>query len=83
MSMEAFGLTGLVICGYIGFLTASFLAGEIEMKTIDLLLAQPVTRVRLVVDRYVALIPTVILLVLAMIASVFIRYEIHEHRSIL
>ncbi len=37
MSMEAFGLTGLVICGYIGFLTASFLAGEIEMKTIDLL----------------------------------------------
>jgi ABC-2 type transport system permease protein len=72
MSMEAFALTGLVICGYIGFLTASFLAGEIEMKTIDLLLAQPVTRVRLVIDRYGALIPMVILLVLALIVSVFI-----------
>jgi ABC-2 type transport system permease protein len=72
MSMEAFGLTGLVISGYIGFLTASFLAGEIEMKTIDLLLAQPVTRVRLVIDRYATLIPVVVLLVLALIAGVFI-----------
>jgi ABC-2 type transport system permease protein len=72
MSMEAFGLTGLVICGYVGFLTASFLAGEIEMKTIDLLLAQPVTRVRLVIDRYGALIPFIVLMVLAMLAGVFI-----------
>jgi ABC-2 type transport system permease protein len=72
MSMEAFGLTGLVIAGYIGFLTASFLAGEIEMKTIDLLLAQPVTRVRLVIDRYLTLIPVVVLLVLALIAGIII-----------
>jgi ABC-2 type transport system permease protein len=72
MSMEAFGLSSLVICGYIGFLTASFLAGEIEMKTIDLLLAQPVTRVRLVIDRYGALIPMIVLLVLALLAGVFI-----------
>ncbi len=72
MSMEAFGLTSLVICGYVGFLTASFLAGEIEMKTIDLLLAQPVTRVRLVIDRYGALVPVIVLLVLAMLAGVFI-----------
>jgi ABC-2 type transport system permease protein len=72
MSIEAFGLTGMIICGYIGFLTASFLAGEIEMKTIDLLLAQPVTRVRLVTDRYGALIPMVVLLVLALLAGVYI-----------
>jgi ABC-2 type transport system permease protein len=72
MSLETFGLTSLVICGYIGFMTASFLAGEIEMKTIDLLLAQPVTRVRLVIDRYTALIPVIILLVLALLAGVFI-----------
>ncbi|HEY3273906.1 MAG TPA: ABC transporter permease subunit [Methanocella sp.] len=72
MSMEAFGLTGLVICGYVGFLTASFLAGEIEMKTIDLLLAQPVTRVRLVIDRYGALIPMIGLIILAMLAAIYI-----------
>ncbi len=72
MSMEAFNLSALVICGYLGFLTASFLAGEIEMKTIDLLLAQPVTRFRLVVDRYGALVPMIVLLVLAMLAGVFI-----------
>jgi ABC-2 type transport system permease protein len=72
MSMEAFGLTSLVICGYIGFMTASFLAGEIEMKTIDLLLAQPVTRVQLVLQRYTALVPMIILLVLALLAGIFI-----------
>ena len=72
MSMETFGLTSLVICGYIGFLAASFLAGEIEMKTIDLLLAQPVTRARLVLDRYGALVPAIALLVLALLAGIFI-----------
>ncbi|OPY27238.1 MAG: ABC-2 family transporter protein [Methanocella sp. PtaU1.Bin125] len=76
LSIEAFALIGLVICGYIGFLTASFLAGEIEMKTIDLLLAQPVTRFRLVVDRYGALVPMVALLVLSLLAGVFIGTKI-------
>jgi ABC-2 type transport system permease protein len=72
ITLELFTLASLVICGYIAFLTASFLAGEIEMKTIDLLLAQPVTRVRLVVTRYVALIPVVILLVAALLAGLYI-----------
>jgi len=71
MSLEAFGLSSVVICGYLGFISASFLAGEIEMKTIDLLLSQPVTRVRLVVDRYGALVPMIVLLVLAMFAGLF------------
>jgi ABC-2 type transport system permease protein len=35
MSLEAFSLSAVVICGYLGFISASFLAGEIEMKTID------------------------------------------------
>jgi ABC-2 type transport system permease protein len=72
LSIETFALTGLVICGYIAFLTASFLSGEIEMKTIDLLLAQPVTRLRLVIDRYAALIPMIILLVLTLLSGVYI-----------
>jgi ABC-2 type transport system permease protein len=72
MSTEAFMILGLVICGYVGFLSASFLAGEIEMKTIDLLLAQPVTRIRLVVARYGALIPVIILLMLAILASIYV-----------
>jgi hypothetical protein len=76
MSIEAFALIGLIICGYIGFLTASFLAGEIEMKTIDLLLAQPVTRIRLVIDRYGALLPMVALLVLALLTGVFLGTKI-------
>jgi ABC-2 type transport system permease protein len=71
MSTEAFTLLGLVICGYVGFLAASFLAGEIEMKTIDLLLAQPVTRVRLVVMRYGVLVPVAIVLMLAILASIY------------
>jgi ABC-2 type transport system permease protein len=71
MSSEAFILLGLVVCGYVGFLAASFLAGEIEMKTIDLLLAQPVTRVRLVAARYVALVPVVVVLMLAIMAGIY------------
>jgi ABC-2 type transport system permease protein len=72
MSTEAFTLLGLIICGYIGFVAASFLAGEIEMKTIDLLLAQPVTRVRLVVMRYGVLVPIAVTLMLAMLASIYL-----------
>lgn len=72
LTLELFTLSALVICGYIAFMAASFLAGEIEMKTIDLLLAQPVSRVRLVVDRYAALVPIVVLIVAAILAGLYV-----------
>jgi ABC-2 type transport system permease protein len=72
ITLELFTLSALVICGYIAFMAASFLAGEIEMKTIDLLLAQPVTRVRLVIDRYAALIPIVILFMAAIMVGLYV-----------
>jgi ABC-2 type transport system permease protein len=42
------------------------------MKTIDLLLAQPVTRARLVLDRYATLLPLVVLMMLALLVGIFV-----------
>jgi ABC-2 type transport system permease protein len=71
MGVEVFSYMGIVLGAYIVFLTASFVAGEIEQKTSDLLLSLPVSRVYVVLSRFLALIPLVILVMLGMLTALY------------
>jgi ABC-2 type transport system permease protein len=70
ISTKALIFTGLIMGGFVTWLSSSFLAGEIDHKTIDVLLAQPIRRERLVLARYAALVPIVILLITAALAGI-------------
>ncbi|MCD1293681.1 ABC transporter permease [Methanocella sp. CWC-04] len=72
MSAELYSYMGLIIGCYVAFLTASFIAGEIENRTADLLLSLPVSRAGIVISRYMALIPVVTLFVLGLVGSAVI-----------
>lgn len=71
IGIEAFSYMGIVLGAYIAFLTASFIAGEVEQKTSDLLLSLPVSRVNVVISRFFALIPPVALITLAMLGAIY------------
>jgi len=71
MGIEAFSYMGIVLGAYIVFLTASFVAGEIEQKTSDLLLSLPVSRVNVILSRFMALILPVALIMLAMLVGLY------------
>lgn len=72
LTLFCFSYMGLIIGGFIAFVAASFLAGEIEQKTIDLLLSLPLRRERLVLWRYAALVPIVVLLMLTLLAAIYL-----------
>jgi ABC-2 type transport system permease protein len=55
ISIKGLTFIGWIACGFAAWLAASFIAGEIDHKTIDLLLAQPVRRGSLVLERFAAL----------------------------
>jgi len=69
LSIKALTFMGWIACGFVAWLAASFLSGEIDHKTIDLLLAQPVRRGRLILARYAALVVTSILIAAAALAG--------------
>lgn len=70
LSTKALTFAGLIAGGFAAWLAASFLSGEIDHRTIDLLLAQPVRRGRLVLARYAALVLTVSVIMLAALAGI-------------
>jgi ABC-2 type transport system permease protein len=70
VSIKALTFAGLITGGFIAWLSASFLSGEIDHRTIELLLAQPLRRGRLVVARYLALAVIALLLMLAVLAGI-------------
>jgi ABC-2 type transport system permease protein len=70
VSLKALGFAGLITGGFTAWLAASFLSGEIDHRTIELLLAQPLRRGRLVVARYTALGVIALLLMLAVLAGI-------------
>jgi ABC-2 type transport system permease protein len=71
ISMEVFSYMGLVVGAFIAFLTASLIAGEIEQKTSDLLLSLPVSRVSIIIQRFIALFPFILLIMVAMFAAIY------------
>ena len=72
LGIEVLSYMGIVLGAYIAFLTASFVAGEVEQKTSDLLLSLPVSRENVIISRFLALIPLVALIMLAMLAAVYV-----------
>ncbi|HUL61874.1 MAG TPA: ABC transporter permease subunit [Methanocella sp.] len=62
LSIKALVFIAWIATGFMAWLAAGFLSGEIDHKTIDLLLAQPVRRGSLVVTRYAALVLTAVLI---------------------
>lgn len=69
MSIELFSYMGLIFGGYVAFLAASFIAGEIEQKTGDLLFSLPVSRTDIVVSRFAVIAIISVLITAAMIAG--------------
>ncbi len=65
LSIKALVFIAWIATGFMAWLAAAFLSGEIDHKTIDLLLAQPVRRGNLVVARFAALAVTGVLLIAA------------------
>ncbi|HTX44422.1 MAG TPA: ABC transporter permease subunit, partial [Methanocella sp.] len=59
MTLEVFSYMGLVVGAFFIFMAASFAAGEIEQKSCELLLSLPVSRVGVILSRYVTLLPFV------------------------
>jgi ABC-2 type transport system permease protein len=60
----------LLLAGYVILFTASFISGEIEKKTIDLLLATPVSRTRILLEKYGAMIIMVVVIDVALFIGV-------------
>ena len=60
----------ILLAGYTIFFAASMVAGEIEDKTIDVLLANPVSRTRVLLEKVAALIVMVFLVNVVLLAGV-------------
>jgi ABC-2 type transport system permease protein len=72
LSIKALVFISWISCGFAAWMAAQFLSGEIDHKTIDLLLAQPVQRGRLVLARFGALAVTTVLIMAAALAGTII-----------
>lgn len=72
-----------LLAGFTIFFAASFIAGEIEDKTIDILLANPISRTRVLLEKYAALMIMVALVNITIFAGVLAGiYYIGEDISI-
>jgi ABC-2 type transport system permease protein len=72
MSVEVFSYMGIVLGAYIAFLTASFVAGEIEQKSSELMLSLPVSRQHVLLSRFAALAPIIAAIAIAMMLAIFL-----------
>jgi ABC-2 type transport system permease protein len=72
VTMKGFALMGLIVGCYLAFLAASFIAGEIEHRTCDLLLSLPVSRESMVLYRFAVMVPIVALIAIAEYLGVYL-----------
>ncbi len=66
-----FSILGLVVGGYVAILAASFVSGEIERRTCDILMTLPVTRTNIVISRLAVLVPVIAIICIAVYLGVF------------
>ncbi len=71
MMLEVFSYMGLVIGAFFIFMVASFVAGEIEQKSCELLLSLPVSRVNIILSRFVTLLPFTAVVMLGLLAAIY------------
>ena len=72
MTVEVFSYMGLVIGAFFIFMVASFVSGEIEQKSSELLLSLPVSRENIIVSRFLAIVPFTLLIVIAEMAAIYL-----------
>ena len=71
VAVEAYEIFWILILGIlIGFVAASLISREIEGKTIDLLMSNPVSRKQLVLEKYLGIIPFILLVNIATMLTV-------------
>ena len=72
LNVEFYDVFWVLVFGImIGFITASQISKEIESKTIDLLMSNPVSRKQIVFEKFVGLIPLIIMINLAAIFTIW------------
>jgi len=72
LAVEGYELFWILILGIlIGFISASLISKEIESKTIDLLMSNPVSRKQLVFEKYIGMIPFILLINVAILVTIY------------
>ncbi len=72
LNLELYQMFWLLILGIlIGFISASLISKEVEAKTIDLLMANPISRKQIVIEKYLGLIPTILVVNFATMIVVY------------
>jgi ABC-2 type transport system permease protein len=72
ISAEVFSYMGIVLGAYVAFLTASFVAGEIEQKSSELMLSLPVSRTRILLSRFAVVLPIIVALAAVMFLAILL-----------
>jgi ABC-2 type transport system permease protein len=63
LNIEMYQIFWVLILGIIiGFIAASTIAKEIESKTIDILMSNPVSRTQIILEKYIGLIPMILII---------------------
>ena len=71
ITIELFSYIGLIIGAYAAFLVASFIAGEIEQKSSELMLSLPVSRENIILSRFAVIVPIAVIVSVAMLLAVY------------
>jgi beta-exotoxin I transport system permease protein len=72
LNMELYQVFWILILGMlIGFLASSLVSKEIEAKTIDLLMSNPVSRKQIILEKYLGLTPFILLINFATLLTVY------------
>jgi ABC-2 type transport system permease protein len=72
LNIELYQIFWILILGMlIGFIASSIISREIEAKTIDLFMSNPVSRKQIVLEKYVGLIPMILLINVATLITVY------------
>ncbi len=72
LNVELYQMFWLLILGIlIGFIAATLISKEVEAKTIDLLMANPISRKQIVVEKYLGLIPLILIVNFATMTAVY------------
>lgn len=80
LNIELYQIFWLLILGIlIGFIAASLISKEVETKTIDLFMANPISRKQIIFEKYVGLLPLILIINFAtFIAVVGVTVAIDE-----
>ena len=83
LNLEMYQIFWTLILGMIiGFLAASIISKEIESKTIDILMSNPVSRVQIIIEKFLGLIPGILVInfftmLVVMVMSIIIGEEVN------